>query len=94
MTFREKDNREENPVPLTGVPSGAEEAVRLLLERMVQEALEKEFERHIAAGRWERSERRRGWRNGSKPRRYQTRVGTLLLRIPKDREGAFSAESF
>lgn len=92
MAFREKDNRDVSPVPEAG--AGAEEAVRRLLERLVQEALEKEFERHIGAGPWERSSKRQGWRNGSKPRQYRTRLGTLELRIPKDREGRFQPSLF
>jgi transposase-like protein len=94
MTFPKQGNGDVGSVPAAGVPLGAEEAVRRLLERLVQEALEKEFERQIGAGRWERSPARQGWRNGSKPRKYRTRVGTLELQIPKDRDGRFQPSLF
>lgn len=68
--------------------------VRSLLERVVQTAIEQEFERRIGAGPWQRSGTRKGWRNGSKGRRLYTRVGTLQLRIPKDREGRFQPTLF
>lgn len=73
---------------------GAEELLRRLVGELVQEAIEREFEQHIGAGRWERSSRRRGWRNGSKKRRLKTRVGNLTLRVPKDREGRFQPSLF
>jgi transposase-like protein len=61
---------------------------------MVQAAIEAEFDRFVGVGRWERGAARRGWRNGSKPRQLKTRVGTLELRIPKDREGRFQPALF
>lgn len=77
-----------------GSPQGTGELFRRMLESMVQAAIEKQFERHIGAGPWERSAERRGWRNGSKPRRLKTRVGTIELRIPKDRGGQFQPTLF
>ena len=73
---------------------GGEDLLQSLLGQLVQEAIEREFEKHIGAGRWERSPERRGWRNGSKKRRLRTRVGSLELRIPKDREGRFQPSLF
>jgi putative transposase len=77
--------------PLAG---GAEDLLRRMMEEVLQEAVEKEFERFIGAGHWERSVARQGWRNGRKNRRLQTRVGSLELRIPKDREGRFQPSLF
>jgi len=42
----------------------------------------------------ERNAERRGWRNGTKPWRLKTRVGTVELRIPKDRAGQFQSSLF
>lgn len=70
------------------------DAVRAMLAQMMQAALQEEFNRFLGAGRWERSGERRGWRNGSKRRRLHTRVGTIELRIPKDREGRFQPSLF
>jgi putative transposase len=70
------------------------EFLRGLVERAVQAVLEAEMEAHLGAARYERSEHRAGYRNGSKSRQLRTRVGTLELRVPQDREGTFSTELF
>jgi transposase-like protein len=56
--------------------------------------LEAEMTEHIGADRYERTERRTGQRNGHKPRALRTRVGTLNLLVPQDREGTFSTGLF
>lgn len=50
---------------------------------------------HIGgAAPYERTENRTGQRNGYKPRTLRTRVGTLNLLVPQDREGTFSTRLF
>jgi putative transposase len=71
-----------------------EDLLREMLRGLVQETIQQEFDTFMGAGTYERSPERRGWRNGSKPRRLKTRVGTLELRIPKDREGRFQPSLF
>jgi putative transposase len=68
--------------------------LKVLLAQVMQAALQGEFDRFLGAGPWERSGERQGWRNGSKRRRLHTRVGTIELRIPKDREGRFQPTLF
>ncbi len=68
--------------------------LRTIVERTLQAILEEEMTAHLGAERYERSGERRGYRNGSKPRDLTTRVGTLHLRVPQDREGTFSTELF
>lgn len=68
--------------------------LRAMMAHMLQTAIQQEFERFMGAGRYERTEQRRGWRNGSKRRRLHTRVGTIELRVPKDREGRFQPSLF
>jgi putative transposase len=68
--------------------------MRAMLAQMMQAALQAEFDRFIGAGPWERTAERRGLRNGTKRRRLHTRVGTIELRIPKDREGRFQPTLF
>ncbi len=68
--------------------------LRELVERTVQAILEAEMTAHLGAGRYERGEGRSGYRNGTKPRRLVTRVGTLELAVPQDRDGTFSTELF
>ncbi len=68
--------------------------LRGIVERAVQAILEEEMTAHLGAARYERAEGRTGYRNGSKPRTLATRVGTLELRVPQDRDGTFSTELF
>jgi len=63
-----------------------------LVELVTQRILEAEMGEHLQAGCYERTETRRGYRNGYKPRAVKTRVGTLELLIPQDREGIFRTE--
>lgn len=70
------------------------EFLRGIVERTVQQLLETEMTAHIGAGKYERGEGRTGHRNGYKPRELRTRVGTLSLLVPQDREGMFSTQLF
>ncbi len=65
-----------------------------IVERVVQQLLEAEMTEHIGAAPYERSATRTGHRNGCKPRTLRTRVGTLNLLVPQDREGTFSTGLF
>ena len=68
--------------------------LRGIVDRAVQAILDEEMTAHLGAARYERGEGRTGYRNGSKPRTLKTRVGTLSLRVPQDRDGTFSTEVF
>src|SRR5215218_7505513 len=68
--------------------------LRQIVERVLQEMLEAEMTEHIGAAPYERSATRSGHRNGYKPRTLRTRVGTLNLLVPQDREGTFSTKLF
>lgn len=68
--------------------------LRGLVEQVVQQVLEAEMTAHLGAAPYERSETRQGHRNGYKPRQLHTRVGTLTLRVPQDRDGTFSTQVF
>ena len=70
------------------------EFLRRIVERTLQQLLEAEITEHIGAARYQRTESRKGHRNGYKPRKLKTRVGTLELLVPQDREGAFSTHLF
>src|SRR5919202_2254938 len=65
-----------------------------IVERVLQELLEAEMTEHVGAAPYERTDERRGHRNGYKPRTLRTRVGTLNLLVPQDREGTFSTQLF
>jgi putative transposase len=68
--------------------------LREIVERVVQQILEAEITEHIGAAPYERAQGRTGHRNGRKPRTLRTRVGTLNLLVPQDREGTFSTRLF
>ena len=68
--------------------------LRQIVERVLQEVLEAEMTQHVGAAPYERTDARKGHRNGYKPRTLRTRVGTLNLCVPQDREGTFSTKLF
>lgn len=68
--------------------------LREIVERVLQELLKAEMTEHIGAAPHERTDARKGRRNGYKPRTLRTRVGTLNLLVPQDREGTFSTRLF
>lgn len=74
--------------------SEADNPLRMMLEFMVQSVLEWEMTEHVGAGPYERTEERKGYRNGYKPRTLTTAVGDLHLLVPQDREGTFSPSLF
>ena len=50
---------------------------------------EMEVEQHVGASRHERSPGRTGQRNGYRQRNWDTRVGTVELKVPRVREGGY-----
>ncbi len=68
--------------------------LQTLVERTLQGLLEAEMTAHVGAEPYERTETRTGHRNGYRPRTLHTRVGTLTLLVPQDREGTFSTVLF
>lgn len=71
-----------------------EDLLRMLMKTALQEVLEAEMEEAVGAGKGERSPQRQGYRSGYYSRKLVTRVGTLELRVPQDRQGRFSTEVF
>jgi transposase-like protein len=61
------------------------EGVRVLAEALM--ALE--VEQHVGAGRHERSPERTGQRNGYRERTWDTRVGSIDLRVPRVRDSSY-----
>jgi transposase-like protein len=61
--------------------------LREIVERVLQEVLEAGMTEHVGAAPYERTDARKGHRNGHKPRTLRTRVGTLNLLVPQDSEG-------
>jgi putative transposase len=68
--------------------------LRSAVRAAVQAALEAEMTEALAAERSERVDGRLGYRSGSYSRSLITRVGSIELRVPRDRSGLFSTELF
>jgi transposase-like protein len=56
---------------------------------VAQMLIEHEADGVVGAGPYQRSEARRNYRNGYRPREWDTRLGTLELQIPKLRQGSY-----
>lgn len=65
-----------------------------LVEQILNQILEAEITHHLGAQRHGRSPGRRGRRNGHYRRSLTTRIGTIELAVPRDREGRFRTELF
>lgn len=61
------------------------EGVRVL----AQSLMELEVSQHVGAERHERTEERSGQRNGYRDRPWDTRVGTVELKVPRVRDGSY-----
>jgi hypothetical protein len=68
-----------------------EDFLRPLMRVALQEVLEAEMTEALGAGKAERSPERLGYRSGYYNRKLLTRVGTLELRVPQDRQGDWPA---
>lgn len=80
--------------PIAAIPQAPTDVLRDMLHTMIQETLAREFQDFVGAAPFERTPDRRDVRNGYRPRRFATRVGTLTLRIPRDRAGQFQPSLF
>jgi putative transposase len=56
---------------------------------LAQALMDAEVTQHLHAERYERTRERSGERNGSRERRWDTRVGSISLRVPRVRDGSY-----
>lgn len=63
--------------------------LRRALETMLRQIMEAEVAHQVGASLHERSEDRTTWRNGYRARPWETRAGSILLDIPKLRQGTY-----
>lgn len=68
--------------------------LRKAMQDIMQEALNASFNRFIGVDKYERSDERHGSRNGSYERGLNTRVGSMTLKVCRDREGKFHPALF
>ena len=91
MTCKDKDTivREVLELVTEEGLDGMGEAMKLLINL----AMEVERDKYLGVLPYERSENRRGRRNGYKPKRVKTRLGELEFSIPQVRDGKFYPKS-
>ncbi len=68
--------------------------VAKLVEQVLNQILQSQVTEQLKAAPYERTEARQGYRNGTLPHTLTTRVGRLVLRVPRVRNGQFSTELF
>ncbi len=86
---KDRIDRNELADKLVETASAAEDPVRAMAEMVLDFLMEAEVTHKVGAEPHERSEERTGYRNGHRDRRWDTRLGTLSLKIPKVREGGY-----
>jgi putative transposase len=69
--------------------SGGGDFLKDLAESVLQRLMEYEVEGLIGAAKHERAESRTTHRNGYRERAFETRLGTLDLKVPKLRQGSY-----
>ena len=90
LTEREPPMTDDRlPLAELAAKSGDPDFLRLIAENVLQLIMEADVDGLIGAGRYERGETRQTWRNGYRERSLDTRLGTLNLKIPKMRSGAY-----
>ena len=89
-----QEKRRTGQVGLKELVQEDQDLMKVLVHQAVQEFLEAEMNEALQAGRGERTPGRLGYRSGYYSRSLTTRVGTLELRVPQDRDGRFSTELF
>jgi putative transposase len=86
---KDRIDRNELADKLVETASAAEDPVRAMAEMVLDFLMEAEVSQKVGAEPHERSDERTGYRNGHRDRRWDTRLGTLSLKVPKVREGGY-----
>lgn len=81
--------RDELADKLVETATSAEDPLRAMAEMVADFVMEAEVTSKVGAAPYERSDDRSTHRNGSRDRRWDTRLGTLSLKVPKLREGGY-----
>jgi len=68
--------------------------IAALLQTVLNQVLKAQATEQLGAEHYERTEERKGYRNGSYPHTLTTRVGQITLQVPRIRNGEFSTELF
>ena len=72
----------------------APDALIPLLEAILNQFLQAMASEAVGVAKYERSDERKAYRNGTRERTLKTRIGTITLDVPRLRNGEFSHELF
>ncbi len=86
---KDRISREELADKLVNLAGSAEDPIRAMAEMITDFVMEAEVSAEIGAEPYERAAERTTQRNGYRERRWDTRLGTLNLQVPKVREGGY-----
>jgi transposase-like protein len=86
---KDRIDRNELADKLVETASSAEDPLRAMAEMIADFVMEAEVTAKVGAEPHERSAERTTHRNGFRDRRWDTRLGTLNLKVPKLREGGY-----
>jgi transposase-like protein len=86
---KDRIDRNELADKLVETASSAEDPLRAMAEMIADFVMEAEVTAKVGAEPHERSAERTTHRNGFRDRRWDTRLGTLNLKVPKVREGGY-----
>lgn len=86
---KDRIDRNELADKLIETVTGSEDPLCAMAEMLADFVMEAEVTQKIGAEPHERSDERTGYRNGYRERRWDTRLGTLMLKVPKVRDGGY-----
>ena len=86
---KDRIEREELASKLIETATSAEDPLRSMAELITDFLMEAEVTAKVGAEPHERSTERTSYRNGHRERRWDTRLGTMTLQVPKLREGGY-----
>jgi putative transposase len=86
---KDRIDRDELASKLVATARSAEDPLRTMAEMIADFVMEAEVTEKVGAAPHERSAERTTHRNGHRQRRWDTRLGTLMLQVPKVREGGY-----
>lgn len=71
-----------------------DDALKYLVEKILNEVMKAESEEQIGATMHQRTEERQDYRNGTRERDLNTRIGTIRLKVPRHRNQPFHTMVF
>jgi putative transposase len=86
---KDRIDRSELASKLIETAASADDPLRAMAQMVADFLMEAEVSRKVGAEPHERSEERVTHRNGYRERRWDTRLGTIELQVPKIREGGY-----